>query len=160
MNFIYDNILKPLLQIFENYFISPNRKEMTIIMNFLDVIYQKGGNLLNNIIFIVIFPLMFLPLINFSFIIVVGSIMTLLDFVISILPIIQKGDLLKLFNLGYIIEVLCIFWNLFLIAHYIMSGMLKIRLQQTKNFLGKPFSVAYISKEYDIAYKKFRKPIN
>ena len=99
MNFIYDNILKPLLEIFENIFKSRNRKEITIIINFLDAVYHKGGNLLNNIIFIILFPLLFLPLINLSFIIVGGSIITLLDIIISILPIIQKGDLLKLFNM-------------------------------------------------------------
>ena len=104
MNFIYDNILKPLLEIFENIFKSHNRKEITIIINFLDAVYHKGGNLVNNIIFIILFPLLFLPLINLSFIIVGGSIITLFDIVISILPIIQKGDLLKLFNMGYFIE--------------------------------------------------------
>ena len=66
---------------------------------------------------------------------------------------------LKLFNMGYFIELLCICWNLFLIAHYTISGMLKIRIQQTKNFLRKPFSVAYISKDYDLAYKNFRQTI-
>ena len=40
---------------------------MTIIINFLDAVYHKGGNLLNNIIFIILFPLLFLPLINLSF---------------------------------------------------------------------------------------------
>ena len=145
--------------IFENIFKSRDRKEFIIIINFLDLIYHKGGNLLNNIIFIVIFPLMFLPLINITFIIVGGSIITILDFVISILPIIQRGDLFNFFNIGYIIEILCVFWNLFFIAHYTYSGMLKIRLKQTKNFLSKPLSIAYISEEYDLAYKNFRQII-
>ena len=159
MNFIYDNILKPLLEIFENIFKSRERREITIIINFLDAVYHKGGNLLNNIIFIVIFPLLFFPLINLSFIIVGGSIITLLDIIVSIFPFIQKGDLLKLFNMGYFIELLCVCWNLFLIAHYSISGMLKIRVKQTKTFLRKPFSVAYISKDYDLAYKNFRETV-
>ena len=159
MNFIYDNILKPLLEIFENIFKSRERREITIIINFLDAVYHKGGNLLNNIIFIVIFPLLFFPLINLSFIILGGSIITLLDITVSILPFIQKGDLLKLFNKGYFIELLCCCWNLFLVAHYSISGMLKIRVKQTKTFLRKPFSIAYISKDYDSAYKNFRETV-
>jgi hypothetical protein len=159
MNYIYYNIIKPLLQILENIFKSRDRKEFIIIINFLDLVYHKGGNLLNNIIFIVIFPLMFLPLINLTFIIVGGSIITILDLVISILPIIKRGDLLNLLNRGYIIEMLCVCWNLFFIFHYTYSGMLKIRLRQTKNFLSKPLSIAYISKEYHLAYKNFRQTV-
>lgn len=159
MNFIYENILKPLLQLFEKMFTSQERKEFVVIIDFLDLIYEKGGNLINNITFIMIFPLLFFPLINFSFLIVGGSIITLLDILISIFPLIKKGDLLSLFNYGYILELLCVLWNLFLIIHYTVSGMLKVRFRQTKNFLKKPFTVSYNSKEYEIAYENFREKI-
>ncbi len=159
MNFIYDNILKPLLQLFERLFTSPERREFVVIIDFLDFIYDKGGNLINNITFILVFPLLFFPIINFSFIIVGGSIITLLDILISTLPVIKKGDLLSLFNYGYVLEVLCVLWNLFLISHYTISGMLKVRFRQTKNFFKKPFFVAYNSKEYELAYKNFREKI-
>ena len=145
MNFIYDNILKPLLQLFERLFTSPERREFVVIIDFLDFIYDKGGNLINNITFILVFPLLFFP--------------TLLDILISTLPVIKKGDLLSLFNYGYVLEVLCVLWNLFLISHYTISGMLKVRFRQTKNFFKKPFFVAYNSKEYELAYKNFREKI-
>jgi len=157
MDFIYDNILKPVLKIFENFFNSKKRKEFVIIFTLLDNFYHKGGNFLNNIIFMILFPILFFPLINFSFLIVGGLIITIIDILFSILPLIKKGVLEAFINDYYVIEILCGFWNLFLLGHYIFSGMLKVRYKQTIKFFKYPFVIAYKIEEYDLAYDKSRK---
>ena len=90
MNYIYENILKPLLKILERFFIPKNSKEFVIIINFIDVIYDRGSNLLNNFFFIFLFPILYFPIINIIFFIIGGSIITILDIVFAVTGAIKK----------------------------------------------------------------------
>ena len=159
MNFIYENILKPILQILERFFIPKNKKEFVIIIDILDAIYEKGGNFITNIFFIVVFPILFFPLINFFIFIVGGVILTIFDMIISIFPIIEKGYFLELVKKVYLIECFFVICNLILFGHYVFTGMLKVRYDQTLRFFKTPFISVYDIKEYDLAYRKFRKNI-
>ena len=85
-----------------------------------------------------------------------GVIITIGDFILSFLPIMSTGSLWDLITYGYFIEIFFAFWNLFLFGHYTYSGMLKVRLNQTKSFFRNPFKIAYDSNEFDLAYKSYR----
>tara|TARA_B100001250_G_C19713102_1_gene750117 strand:- start:327 stop:809 length:483 start_codon:yes stop_codon:yes gene_type:complete len=159
MNYIYENILKPLLKIMERFFVPKNSKEFVVIINILDLLYEKGGNLLNNLFFIILFPILYFPLINFVFFVIGGAVITILDIIFAIFPIVEKGALVNFVTYGYFIEIVFLLWNLFLFGHYTFSGMLKVRYDQTKRFFIKPFNVSYKSDEYAKAYKKFRENI-
>ena len=85
-----------------------------------------------------------------------GIIITIGDFILSFLPILTVGTLWDLITYGYFIEIFFIFWNLFLFGHYTYSGMLKVRINQTKSFFKDPFKIAYDSNEFDLAYKNYK----
>ena len=156
MNYIYENILKPILQILERFFVPKNSKEFVVIINFLDLLYEKGGNFINNLFFIILFPVMFFPFINLIFMVMWGVVITMGDFILSFLPVLDTGSLWDLITYWYFIEIFFTFWNLFLFGHYTYSGMLRVRLNQTKSFFKNPFKIAYDSNEFDLAYRNYK----
>ena len=105
MNYIYENILKPILQILERFFVPKNSKEFVVIINLLDLLYEKGGNFINNLFFIILFPIMFFPFINLIFMVIWGVIITMGDFILSFLPVLDSGSLWDLITYGYFIEI-------------------------------------------------------
>ena len=70
------------------------------------------------------------------------------DFILSFLPVLDAGSLWDLITYGYFIEIF--------FGHYTYSGMLKVRLKQTKSFFRNPFKIAYDSNEFDLAYKNYK----
>ena len=76
-----------------------------MIINFLDLLYEKGGNFINNLFFIILFPIMFFPFINLIFMVIWGVIITIGDFILSFLPVLDSGSLWDLITYGYFIEI-------------------------------------------------------
>ena len=125
MNYIYENILKPILQILERFFVPKNSKEFVVIINFLDLLYEKGGNFINNLFFIILFPIMFFPFINLIFMVIWGVIITMGDFILSFLPVLDSGSLWDLITYGYFIEIFLLSGIYFYLVTIPIAGCLR-----------------------------------
>ena len=125
MNYIYENILKPILQILERFFVPKNSKEFVVIINLLDLLYEKGGNFINNLFFIILFPIMFFPFINLIFMVIWGVIITMGDFILSFLPVLDSGSLWDLITYGYFIEIFLLSGIYFYLVTIPIAGCLR-----------------------------------